>query len=1588
MSYQDKSTVGAYDAPSKSPKQTQQQQAPAPAAPQTPIPKTIFVDCNRANSTLTDGGMNPSTNHSWTCEFPPIQIKAGDEIKVSSAYLNSIGVGDLINWSQDGEGQDNEATWLMEYYVSNDAKNNKREGYNLGQGRGFFPYPIDNKPARLYRYNNAISIDGAGAVRRTNSALDYTWTEDPYIGGRFHGLVVDVPAVVVENSFKVTFITNVVSVSAFKTTQKVMLMKVQQYTHPTSGALQTVNGEDLFGAGQCFTLTGHVEIKAPDNEKSDLAHTRYDNKYMCYGVWRDYGGVSGENYVMVEAPLGWTWTESTTLGETSMPVTCRFTVTQGNSFIVATTAAGSAANSDMRVCNYNKIEQLLTNTNNDNVDKSWFLYYGLTPEQSTKTANSATNVETNFEHATHTRVTDDRNSSNVSRIKCDLFGSQVEDYKLYFDVVSLHDGANLDKNITLRFTTHKGVAVTVNSMDDLYALNGNTWNLTMVINNPDYSNSTGTEIAVCYSGHNTPFTNTATNQNGVKVAGQDNTFLFNNTIRDLRNLTHLYNDNGHNRTVDNTGPGNYIILNGFDFNQTVRIEESGRNYMSSTYANNKRGTPNLNEISLFHLVQADGSKNLPDSHMEHNDNSTVLMGGFTRNTVTDQGLETTLGQVICKTANVAPFGPTNPQYLFQPSRIVGIPTSAIMGTGGSQAEVASMSTVETVHYDFFKFSIKENYSSPSDIATNLTKQTHALGNARINHSSVAGDESTMGTEIIDSKGIGIPQNKFIIPVYSSFDAVNTEPAAALVTQRFMNGKQRTGSYVCKKNMYNLPTGRDGAGILPNGEYKIYFRTKFTSINKPFLTDANKDNPLPVAGNQDFNQSLVTGGLDNGPFTAQTFGETGNVIGYPIEYLENQGTYISQYAGANNVTIGWDDTQSRFTIGYLGQPSVSDFNVGSGSGGDEAITVYYPSPSGQNNYNFLRSRTRDSGVNIVNWYSNIQGKTNLSPATIRSTYNIPRKYSLDPYHDESAAALSNTKEWFLDYSYNKDPIGARFWNKLGFTPQQTESDLVGHDIGNPDGNYYPKGSTELELDSADGILTSDDPAENTPFYSTSGAFGPPPSTGTPVDIEAHWEYASRGGLEMGNHNVGMGVPSTAGRPTEFRRNVVADGTSNTPFNVLDSSYNPDRQEFNGYTLKTEPSFLTAKKLPIKTEYGYYYMLSDLVASDFFISKDYGSQENIIGVLSKLNVGGDYIFQYQAPQTFYAKRDSIVTSIKTTILTPKLQIPPALDEFSSVIYQITRYEPQPEPTARVPVWYQQEQKFSQIMNFINSLAHQVNPPKQTQAQRIQEIIGEVANAVTTAGDQQAVITDRILSNYQQLGLSRFKNDRAGMRQYLLENPEAQNFLNDLSVYQHSQNNAPPQQVSDPESVNPDSLINSILTQQPQQGQNLLGTAQPDLEVLANNVVDNLENFTGEHGATVEQIIDQTYNLQPIPEDEETEQYIRSAEQTDPDAFDFEFDGGTDNPRFDADKRKYKGRQRAASRATAFMNAEANRKAKEKAEEARQVGAGGGSSRPVPREVKTAETSASDRVKSANDSGVGSSAASSVAPSREESAEKEEK
>ena len=1398
--------VGSYEPNAPSPQQQQQ----TATSSQAPIPKTIFIDCNRSNSSLTTDGMNPTTNHSWTCEFPTIQLRTGDEVKVSSAYLNSIGVNDLINWNLTGDDQDNKCRWLIEYYGQNDAKNDKREGYNMLDGRGKYPYPIDNKSALLHRFVPSLSQQ----TPRANSVVDYTWYEDPYINGRFHGLTVDVPCVEVENSFIIRFVTNVLTGSQVCTDQKIMLMEVRQFYNAPNVAEnpQPVNALDLFGAGQMITIQSQEDPKANVGNRATYNHGRYNYKLACFGVYRNWNG-TGDNYVMVECPYGFEWAESTTIGDYSLPMTCKFLITSGNPYMLgAHSGGGAVALNDMRVCNFNTIQQYTEPIDN----KDWYLYYGLTNTQSTTNNGSNDQVTTDFVNSSHQKQSFTGLGDTTPFVKVNLLDDDTQTHILSFNVLSLSNGG--DKQIIgVRFLTLGNNAVNLTSVNELFALNGNTMNFTFNIEKPD-----GTlETAVCYAGNFHPFSTSGDHQ--VTYSGSVNEFTFKKVIRDLEDPSHLYstNDAGINTTIVNTG-GNRILLNGFDYTKKIKMMETARATLSATYANNKRATPAISTLPIFYLIS--GSSFM----VENGVNNTITYGGFDRDQQTDYGLSTPLGRSII---NI----PDSPASLFVPAVILGVPSQFQMKADPESAEVLKADTHEVPHYDFFDFSINEHYSSPSDIATSLTDQTHKLTNARLN------GETNNGDEIEDTLGKGIAQNKFLIPVYSTFNDTNIELDAG--GQSTLSGSHDAGSYVLKKYIYNLPVNRFTANVYAtNGEYFIYFRTKHTTINKPLLAqDSIAD--LPVAGNEDFNVTV------NKP-TAICKGDDGSTIGFPIQYIGGQDAHISQYCGANGITFGFDETQSRFTIGYMGQPSVSTFDIKAGTGGDKAVTCFFPLPSGKDGYNFMNTVQRDGGVNITNWKS-LEIERDIRPSVLRTTYNIPNTYSMDAKFDNDALK----KEWFNDTTINSNVIGNRFWNKLGFSNTQLNTSAVGHTLGTTDQNYTPLGTTALKFDSADALLTSSEPAENTPFYTTEGPFAPPP-TGTtdPVPIEAGWEYAGIGGLEMNGHNVGMGMASTAGRPTGFRRNVI----NGSKFDVLSSSYNPDRQEFNAYTLESDTDTLTADNLPIKSEFGYYYMLSDIVDTDFYVSNQYGSSENIVGVLSKLNVGGDYIYQYQASQTFYVKKDRVLSSVKTTILTPKMKIPVALDPFSSVIYQITRFEPLPDPVQNQPVWLQQEQKWASIMNFINAMSHQLHPKTKTQAQRIQEIISEVANTVIQPLDNQSALQERILGNYQSLGLHKFKTDKRGMREFLLNNPDAQHFLNDLSTYSHNSNNTTNMQVSDPETINPDTLLNTMLNVQPQIPANVLGTAQPNIQDITNNVIDNIQTYNGISNAPVNDLIAENYGI----------------------------------------------------------------------------------------------------------------------------------
>ena len=150
------------------------------------LPNSYFVECSAKNST------NVSANNKFTCDFQSFEVREGSQITLSSAYINSVGAGDLISMNSSGDNQDNKARIVFNFYGSNSALNQQREGYNFNtKPTEFFDY--DNKECILYRYEEL----GERITPPTDLPADYNNIfvfqeayrpiEDPYLNGRFFG---------------------------------------------------------------------------------------------------------------------------------------------------------------------------------------------------------------------------------------------------------------------------------------------------------------------------------------------------------------------------------------------------------------------------------------------------------------------------------------------------------------------------------------------------------------------------------------------------------------------------------------------------------------------------------------------------------------------------------------------------------------------------------------------------------------------------------------------------------------------------------------------------------------------------------------------------------------------------------------------------------------------------------------------------------------------------------------------------------------------------------------------------------------------------------------------------------------------------------------------------------------------------------------------------------------------------------------------------------------------------------------------------------------------------------------------------------
>lgn len=678
------------------------------------------------------------------------------------------------------------------------------------------------------------------------------------------------------------------------------------------------------------------------------------------------------------------------------------------------------------------------------------------------------------------------------------------------------------------------------------------------------------------------------------------------------------------------------------------------------------------------------------------------------------------------------------------------------------------------HYEHFSFEIDSTWNSPPDIATKLTDQTHLIDNAR------AAD----GSIIENSAGKGVPHNRLCIPVWTTGGASESD----LVS----NTNLVEGSFKLKDTYQNVKRTPpfEHAGSAPvdfSGDVDIFFRTQNTSINypSPFTNEETTPpyNNISTVMPCDFNQgSALMGNFAYIRF-AKTFVRnitTGNseLAGYPITYIPNQNAFISQMAGANDISFGWNDNISRFSIGDMHVGIFSIFDVDESQGGEDEVKIYVPAVP------YKKNQTRAGGVNVQNWYS-------LKPEIGMGLQQIIESLNLNINFNFFNGTFDTDEQWFLTSS-NRDPIGERFWNKLGYDESQigVNGSLVGV-------------STNNELDTATAIATSAEPASNRPSYSQLGNFAKANDSGGQTTATlAGYEFSSVGNLNQNNHAVGMsGVQNTEGSPIVFVSAVsTADGlvlsefgkSTGIPNTYIDSEaqYNPDREMNTYYTISTQSDMSTsldAKNLPTKTKFSYFYVLTDLVESKFYSTKFGGAPINCIGTINKLNSDNDFYFSYSSPQRFYATRDRVITSITTSIRNTDFTAPALISNFSSVIYQIDRFNPQPEKIP-APLFLQQEEYINKLNLLINNIMDQqkIKPTDEI----VEEVIEELYMGDVPTEDTEEIETDvgdildrlKLLRGGEEEGLP----EESGFSQITEkgENPDVQNIYREFLIQRERQ------------------------------------------------------------------------------------------------------------------------------------------------------------------------------------------------------------
>ena len=687
--------------------------------------------------------------------------------------------------------------------------------------------------------------------------------------------------------------------------------------------------------------------------------------------------------------------------------------------------------------------------------------------------------------------------------------------------------------------------------------------------------------------------------------------------------------------------------------------------------------------------------------------------------------------------------------------------------------------------------------SPSDIANLITEQTHNVRKAKIN---VSIDQKLNGFDFPESRAFGLPNNRFYIPIVTQpYDETLKTPTNNLDGISFKNYASHTnplisidGSFRFHNFYYNyklidaidLPSGNDQQPGFPNGG----------TLAANSLIDAKM---LPV-----YPRSTDSYVLTNDIFSAGTQANRE----YPVLLHGSTGDYavsMSQFVGSNNVTAGFSANFNRIALSYLHQPYISAAIVsGTGAakitvGGQQSVRYFYPYKTNQYDKTKPIGRPywdRFGGVNFECYAGNFIQQGNSYFDTIDQTNPLLK----ENYDTRNLSELN--------------PIGRRFWNKLGFSDNQLITKIGStYSVSDTEGYLILNGTTGQNIDVASGYI-SDVPTAT----SSASLFSYPGTTGNtsiPSGTNVWTQLTSVGGLS-GLDNTGSGAtfatnvrnsahtgynaPDTSGEPLLF------DSTTNTgnqdnlkwtsltgaalppdnggsppvPTPIEDNPFNDYIGNF-GFTIDAESDLLKADNLPVKTINSYYLLFCKELggSNNFYTTSNRGNlAPECMALVSRLNTQSDFYFSYQSPISFFAKSDMIISRITTRILNADLSVPTTLGANSSVIYQIIRFNPKP-PVIQPTLTQLQD-------NFIGTMAEldkQQRASKKQGLSNIQQIMDSITEAALTPDDNQSDLITSIIERANRLNIL---NVSPGERRRILqEDPEANDLLNEIEELQNA-------------------------------------------------------------------------------------------------------------------------------------------------------------------------------------------------------------